>query len=619
MAVPEENRPGIGMPPRPGAAGNRPVAAGPTYPGGAGGVGGSFSNRPILLKPRSADDLPDADDDEDLDGDDDTDLREILRNAPAWLVSTVFHMLLLIVMGLFAYSVHRQNADLQVEVTYAPDLGEQMLDPSALESGSPDLEALPEQMITPPDLTPVDDPLAAPPELAEIDLAARPTAAAVESRIESAPIGLALKGRESGTRNALLQRYGGTAETEAAVEAGLQWLVKQQKKDGSWSLQGPYEDQASSENVPAATAMALLAFQGHGDTHRDGKYAKVVAQGWDALLKMQRADGLFTGKIGLESQMLYTHAQCTIALCELYGMTQDSRFRGPADRAIAFAVAAQDRQRGGWRYRPRQESDTSVTGWFVMAFQSARMAKMSVPPDVLRRVSDYLDAAQIDGGRRYGYLLDKQETKAVSAEGLLCRQYLGWKQDDPRLVEGISSLVKNGPIVYDKGPDHDVYYWYYLTQAAHHMEGTIWDQWNKNMRQIVPENQVKKGPEAGSWDPIGDKWANWNGRLYMTCLSIYMLEVYYRHLPIYSGYEFIAGVGKTMNPDATPEAPEVGGVLKADEVPGADAPADSKEGRPEDPDAKPGESADEKDKPLGDARPGDASDDPLEVIKPKGK
>jgi len=24
----------------------------------------------------------------------------------------------------------------------------------------------------------------------------------------------------------------------------------------------------------------------------------------------------------------------------------------------------------------------------------------------------------------------------------------------------------------------------------------------------------------------------------VTCLSIYMLEVYYRHLPIYSGYRF---------------------------------------------------------------------------------
>jgi hypothetical protein len=61
------------------------------------------------------------------------------------------------------------------------------------------------------------------------------------------------------------------------------------------------------------------------------------------------------------------------------------------------------------------------------------------------------------------------------------------------------------------------------------------------MRQAVPEAQVKKGPESGSWDPDGDKWGSYGGRLYVTCLSIYMLEVYYRHLPIYSGYKFAAG------------------------------------------------------------------------------
>ena len=46
------------------------------------------------------------------------------------------------------------------------------------------------------------------------------------------------------------------------------------------------------------------------------------------------------------------------------------------------------------------------------------------------------------------------------------------------------------------------------------------------------------GPDKGSWDPKGkspDAWAvrDQGGRLYVTCLSLYMLEVYYRHLPIY--------------------------------------------------------------------------------------
>ncbi len=53
------------------------------------------------------------------------------------------------------------------------------------------------------------------------------------------------------------------------------------------------------------------------------------------------------------------------------------------------------------------------------------------------------------------------------------------------------------------------------------------------MRQVLPENQTKSGPERGSWTPLGDEWGAAGGRLYVTCLSLYMLEVYYRHLPIY--------------------------------------------------------------------------------------
>jgi hypothetical protein len=53
------------------------------------------------------------------------------------------------------------------------------------------------------------------------------------------------------------------------------------------------------------------------------------------------------------------------------------------------------------------------------------------------------------------------------------------------------------------------------------------------MRQEIPENQEHHGKERGSWDPSDDEWGRTAGRLYMTCLCTYMLEVYYRHLPLY--------------------------------------------------------------------------------------
>ncbi|MEX0678204.1 MAG: prenyltransferase/squalene oxidase repeat-containing protein [Pirellulales bacterium] len=563
MPVGESDFPGKGKRPHP--AGSRPLAAASAGGGAASKrpVAAGASNRPILLKPRSEGDLPDADDD--VEDEEETDLKEVLRNAPAWLVSTVFHMLLLIVLGLLAVGTRNQQAELAVEVSYADQLGDQLEDPKALE-GTTEFESPPqEQIITPQDLPPVDDPLASPLTMADLQLGTTgPAPITGPVAIEGAPIGLALKGRQFGSRNVLLGKYGGTALTEDAVEAGLKWLVKQQKPDGTWSLSGPYVDGSTSENVPAATAMALLAFQGHGDTHRGGQYSKVVSRGWSALLKLQEKDGLFSGAMTQKNQMLYAHAQCAIALCELYGMTLDSRFRGPAERAIAYAVQAQDKTYGGWRYEPGKDSDTSVTGWFVMALQSARMAGLKVPDEVLARVNEYLDSAALDDGRRYGYWRMAQPSNAVSAEGLLCRQYLGWPQTDPRLIEGISELVQKSPISYEMGHEQDVYYWYYATQVAHHMEGQIWNDWNKVMRELVPAKQLKKGPEAGSWDPLQDKWASFNGRLYMTCLSIYMLEVYYRHLPLYSGYQAI---------NALPPVPAAKPSADGDQKPEPDKPA----------------------------------------------
>ena len=99
----------------------------------------------------------------------------------------------------------------------------------------------------------------------------------------------------------------------------------------------------------------------------------------------------------------------------------------------------------------------------------------------------------------------------------------------PRLRSGVDYLLANLPD-WDK---RNVYYWYYATQVCHHMEGEDWQKWNEVMRQLLPEHQEKRGGERGSWDPNGDRWGDAGGRLYVTCLSLYTLEVYYRHLPIY--------------------------------------------------------------------------------------
>ena len=136
----------------------------------------------------------------------------------------------------------------------------------------------------------------------------------------------------------------------------------------------------------------------------------------------------------------------------------------------------------------------------------------------------------------------------MTAEGLLCRQYLGWKQDDNRLRDGAKFLRANLP----SWSTRDLYYWYYATQVLRHMEGDNWTTWNEIMRELLPSKQEKDGHESGSWDPHGDRYGLQGGRLYVTCMSIYVLEVYYRHLPLYtSPYQFTPS---TEQPESQPES-----------------------------------------------------------------
>src|SRR5690606_21041897 len=125
----------------------------------------------------------------------------------------------------------------------------------------------------------------------------------------------------------------------------------------------------------AATALALLPFLGAGQTHKSGQYRDTVGKGLRWLVMMQTNDGDLRG---MGSGRMYAHGIASIALCEAYALTNDSSLRGPAQRAIDFIAAAQHKK-GGWRYDPGQEGDTSVVGWQLMALRSAELAGLEVP------------------------------------------------------------------------------------------------------------------------------------------------------------------------------------------------------------------------------------------------
>lgn len=457
----------------------------------------------------------------------DDELAPVKRSVPAWLVSMVFHLLVLLVLALLTTPVGEGIGSMVLEFGEATESENFELENLNIQSSDSMMDStsdLDSEVVVDTDIQSLMDTIELPSdtlEMVQVDTGVGPANDAVKPMFG---------GRSGAMKSALIAAYGGTQETLNAVERGLQWLAKNQERSGSWSMAGPYSDAAPfSENRCAATAMAMLAFQGDGNTHLVGPYAKNVERGLRTLLKGQRRDGFLATNVRGDDQQAYGHAQATIALCELFAMTDDSALRGPAQAAIDYCVNAQSAA-GGWRYRPRLDSDLSVTGWYVMALTSAESAGLEVPSSTLQMANTYLDTVQMYDGSAYSYQPNRPASYAMTAEGLLCRQYLGWPQDEEAMTQGINDLVHGGML----DPNNpNVYYWYYATQAMHHYGGEQWQKWNGVMRVELPRLQLKRGAEAGSWSPQADEWGRRAGRLYVTCLSIYCLEVYYRHLPLY--------------------------------------------------------------------------------------
>lgn len=339
--------------------------------------------------------------------------------------------------------------------------------------------------------------------------------------------------------------------TEAAVEMGLQFLARYQQPDGRWTLQGFGEETQLSSDT-AATGLSLLAFQGAGYNHREHQYKDVVRSGLDHLLAHQKENGdLFVALDDNSNQSvwLYSHAIATIALCEAYGMTQDPELRIPAQKAIDFIVEAQHKERGGWRYAPGVGSDTSVSGWMMMALKSGELSNLTVPKDTYAKIDKWLAASQKSAAEphefRYNpFAADTPEqrhgmtaTKTMTSVGLLMRLYSGSKRDSQVMRSGADFLKKNLPATGTPNqPLRDTYYWYYGTQVMYHMGGDHWKAWNAKLHPLLVDSQIKQGPYAGSWQPRGpvpDRWSAHAGRLYVTTMNLLSLEVYYRHLPLY--------------------------------------------------------------------------------------
>lgn len=477
-----------------------------------------------------------------------------LRTTPAWMVSTLIHVLILLVLGLVTMADPVKIVNVLTASSTAEDGPEieeftiEEFDPGAMaemediaEPSSDMMESL--EMAEPVDVAPMEfADIAVDMSITATELTAATASLQSLAEISVQPLG----GRSKDMKKKLLREYGGNASSEAAVTEALRWLSRHQMRNGGWTFQHNLVCKGSCGNpgepnrakaFNAATSLALLPFMGAGQTHVQGDFRQVVLRGLRFLVQNGKAGtrgGLPVLDLSEGGGNMYSHGLAAITLCEAYAMTEDPELLLPAQAAINFCSFGQCAD-GGWRYTPKDKrgGDTSVTGWQVMALKSGYMGHLNVPANTIKGSVLFLDKVGSNEGHRYGYAAKPGKAKRPSCDaiGLLCRMYTGWDKTHPGIVKGVDYLSGIG---VDK---KDIYYDYYAAQVLRQYGGPQWDKFNVELRDWLVETQSQNSGAKGSWHFPSSKshrGPKEGGRLASTAFATMILEVYYRHMPLYN-------------------------------------------------------------------------------------
>lgn len=362
--------------------------------------------------------------------------------------------------------------------------------------------------------------------------------------------------------------------------AALEWLKDHQNREGFWSATEFTDDSvrtraARTYNIefrrvgePAGdkgwegvcdiglTGLALLAYAGAGYDHRDGDYRAVCRKAVLFLRRHQDNDGCFGPKE--DDLFVYSHAICTMALAEVYGLSGDQVLKPIVDKAVEFILLAQNPGLG-WRYGVRPGvNDSSVTSWMVMALRSASLAGIEV--DTQKSFDDAatwfkLVTIDVNGVPQTGYdspgsnnarlrsAADFDSNPTMDAIYATCMTAMGKADATDKTVKALTDKCIQADML-PRWAEYriDFYYWYYASLACHQAGGDSWTTWEKAVSKHLLDYQrgwhskdeatgrstAESLDEHGSWDPVG-AWGQAGGRVYSTAMGALILQTSYRY------------------------------------------------------------------------------------------
>jgi len=301
---------------------------------------------------------------------------------------------------------------------------------------------------------------------------------------------------------------------------------------------------AGSEASDAGiTGLALLALI-QGADPQDAEAQAAIDAGLRYLVKHTSNEGLIGSRPNF--QFIYGHAIAALSMSWAKERPTVDGLEAATKRAVGYAAKARN-PLGAWRYDvpPGGDNDTSITGWMVALLAAARENGLEVDGQHFEGAMAWLEQVTDKGGR-VGYTVrgsastrtpankhyPSEHGEAMTASGLCMLADLSaamGKEPSELLPKDLIARMKG--LVYTCPPARrsddlgvDLYYWMLGARALRGDSSTQARMWRLALGSALLDHQGSAGCPRGSWDPTG-VWGHSGGRVYATAAAALALSV----------------------------------------------------------------------------------------------
>ena len=324
----------------------------------------------------------------------------------------------------------------------------------------------------------------------------------------------------------------------------------------------PGTGHAGDDGDAAMTGYAVLAFLGGGYDHRTpNKYRATVKGGIDWLIANQKADGSFGKSRNYENGICSMALAEAYAMTQDPALQEPAQKGIDYLLSVQGGGEGSDAM-GAWDYtKPGGRIDASVSGWCVMALKSAKAGGLDVGSGMtkskawfehtweganaqagLNPSDPYEDTSifpYVEKGGEFQKIQAGELGKGKGARtsiGLCIGVFLGHGAGDIKMESMANEVMKTHLPSYTNFDSMNQYWMYYNTLGIFQVGGERWTKFNAVVRDVLV-NAQRKSDDCfdGSWDwkQAGNGYHGHDtGRILSTAYCALSLQVYYRYVPI---------------------------------------------------------------------------------------